>query len=157
MTLKCTAEEREKKWKELLDTPSGTILHDKTEDGLRFIIMRGPRALCAYVGIPLDHPLAGHYCEAVCVSAHGGLTFSSEGSGKYHPSGFYWYGWDYAHCGDYCFYYDPVPSQLRSRLGDKKWLVEDVEEDSWQTIYDFKKLMVLAEAIRNKAKVEGKV
>lgn len=135
-------------WEELKQQPSGTILHDEFGEGVRFIVMRGPGSLCAYVGIPIDHPLANQNYGDLPISAHGGLTYSSEGKGSW-PEGFYWYGWDYAHSGDYVFYNDDTPLSSKFYHGeDKKWLVKDVIDDSWETLYEFKKLLHLVEKIR---------
>jgi len=44
-----------------LDTakdPKGTIYLDEDLGDFRVLIMRGPTAMCAYVGVPLGHPLA---------------------------------------------------------------------------------------------------
>ena len=136
-------------WEEIKKSPKGAILHDEFDEGLRFIVMRGPSTLCAYVGVPEGHPLAGfNYAALPSVDAHGGLTFSKMGGGGW-PAGYYWYGWDYGHSGDYPFYYDEHPSLAPT--GGKKWLVEDVLEDKRATLYDFKHLMRLAEQIHEKA------
>lgn len=34
------------------------------------------------------------------LDAHGGITYSDAGNGKYLPKGFYWFGFDCAHSGD---------------------------------------------------------
>ena len=138
-------------WEEIRAKEVGTILHDEFDEGIRFIIMRGPGSLCAYIGIPLDHPLANKSYNDLSVSAHGGLTFAKKGEKGFFPEGFFWYGWDYAHSGDYCFYNDePCLSKFKfNHLKEKKWLIEDVIKDSWETKYDFKKLMKLAEEIKN--------
>ena len=116
---------------------------------IRFIVMRGSCSLWAYVGIPNEHPLAGHSYKDLPIRAHGGLTFGSKGDGekgKYRPRGFFWYGWDYSHSGDYAFFYDKDP--VFESIGDRRWLAEDVIEDSWGAIYDFKKLMRLTETTK---------
>jgi len=139
-------------WEQLMAKESGNILYDEFDEGIRFIIMRGPVSLCAYIGIPIAHPLAGHNYDDLPVCAHGGLTYSSEGKGAW-PEGYYWYGWDYAHSGDYCFYYDREPLVGRyDHSTDQKWLVEDVKEDSWSTLYDFKKLLRLTEKTKSNIK-----
>ena len=139
-------------WDEIKDAESGTIFHDVFDEGIRFIVMRGSCSLCAYVGIPLAHPLAYHDYDDLPIRAHGGLTFASEGRDRW-PEGFYWYGWDYSHSGDYPFYADRLPSNLRMAR-DMKWLVEDVIKDSWETIYDFKGLAKLAEGIKGRSLTE---
>jgi len=136
-------------WDELKHKAIGAILHDEFKDGVRFIVMRGPASLCAYLGVPSDHPLAGHNYDDLLVDCHGGLTFA--GSGENWPTGWYWYGWDYAHAGDYCFYYDEPPLAGNfDHSKEHKWLLAEVIQDSWSAIYDFKKLVRLAEVIRNR-------
>ena len=131
-------------WTELKATKSGTVLHNEFSDGVRFIVMRGPGSLTAYVGVPKDHPLAGmDYDSLPRIDCHGGLTYS--GIGKEWPKGFYWYGWDYAHSGDCAFYYDDLAPIFKG--SDKKWLVEDVIEDSYWAIQAFKKIVTLVEKI----------
>lgn len=136
-------------WEQLSEMPPGTKLVDRFDEGLRFVIVRGPASLCAYVGVPIDHPLAEFNYEWLPVRANGGLTYGKEGDGKYFPAGWYFYGWDYAHCGDYCFYddkYKDGPSK------DKKWLVEDVEGDAWDTLWDFRNLVKVVEGVATKTK-----
>lgn len=138
-------------WEQMLQDASGTIYEDWYEEGIRCIIQRGPSSLCAYVGVPLNHPLAGFEYEALPIRVHGGLTFSGKGESKYRPEGFYWYGWDYSHCDDYAFYYDTIPG-LSSHTDDKKWTVAEVKKEViFDAIYDFKKLVTIAEKISNKS------
>jgi hypothetical protein len=128
----------------------GFVFVDRFDEGVRFLILRGGVSLTAYVGVPESHPLAGFSYDDVPIECHGGLTFGDSGDGKFHPKGFYWYGWDYSHCGDFSFcdldrtYDRPVS------LDEKKWTVADVENDSWSAIWSFKKLMALAERCANK-------
>lgn len=124
----------------------GKIVHDSFEDGIRFIVMRGPSSWCGYVGVPLSHPLSGFHYDAIPVNAHGGLTFASEGKDVKDtswPKDFYWYGWDYAHCGDRCVF----DVERGTREDGKDWTLDEVVKDSWDTKYEFKKLMQLAEKI----------
>lgn len=133
-------------WEEICKMESGATLKDWVEDGIRCVIKRGPASLCAYLGVPVGHPLANNEAENLPLRVHGGLTFGKEGDGKYFPTGFYWYGWDYAHSGDYVFYYDEPPlSSKITHASDKKWLLQEVEQEVKSTVYDFKKLMELAE------------
>lgn len=140
-------------WEELCALPIGTILVDSYENEVRYIIMRGPASLCAYLGIPIDHPLAGMEYDALPFSVHGGLTFAKRGGEEWGgvdwPADMYWYGWDYAHCNDYTMFYDTLPALRESGLArdGKRWLVEDIQKEIWSATYDMKKLMVLAEHI----------
>lgn len=65
------------------------IVADWYEDGIRIVIMSLHSHFTAYVGMPLDHPISGKDYDDLPVSAHGGLTFSSAGSDKYLPVGYY--------------------------------------------------------------------
>lgn len=146
-------EEKYLTWKELVDMKPGTVLKDWFDEGVRCLILRGPSALCAYVGVPIDHPLAGFNYDDVPLRCHGGLTFSAKGDGSMRPKGFYWFGYDYGHCNDYAFYYnEPGGMVLESRGEDKKWMVKDVEDDMWSVVYDFKMLMKLSEQIHKTAR-----
>jgi len=124
---------------------------DKFDEGLRFIVLRGPFHPCAYVGIPEDHPLAGYDYEALPINAHGGLTYAAKGTGTYLPTGFYWYGWDYGHCDDYMISDTHSESYATVNETRTKWDAKSVESDSWTALYDFRKLMKLAEEITRKA------
>jgi len=113
------------------------LLHDETRDGVRFIVVQGPVCLCGYVGIPLDHPLAGKHYDDIDLPCHGGMTFSGEGTGEYLPKGFYWYGWDYGHAGNFM----NLPGGIGDRLGGRRWTVEEVVEDSREAISAFIQLV----------------
>ena len=72
-------------------------------EGIRWMILRHPTLghLSAYVGIPSGSPRAGIDQEKVPVAVHGGWTWGEEGDGVFRPAGWFWWGWDYAHLGDY--------------------------------------------------------
>lgn len=136
-------------WEELFQMEGGTIIKDWFDEGVRCLIIRGPNSLCAYVGVPIDHPLAGKDYDDVPLDCHGGLTFAGQGAGQPWPKGWYWYGWDYAHSGDYCFFYDKPPfiGSRYDHLDCKKWGIKDVIDDMWHSVYQFKKLMKLVEIL----------
>ena len=136
-----------KTWDEIKDLKSGDTIHDEYREGIRFIVLRGPSSLCAYVGVPESHPLAGFdYDDMPSIDCHGGLTFSSAGKDRW-PTGWWWYGWDYSHGGDYSFYYDDTPL---ARADDRKWLLDDVIKDSECAIDEFIKFCRFAERIKAK-------
>jgi hypothetical protein len=136
-----------KTFEELAKDKSGTIYEDWYEDGIRCLIMRGPGALCGYLGIPKDHPLAGRSYDDIPLQVHGGLTFSGEGD-SWRPKGFYWYGWDYGHVGDKSFYDLKYPPRIA--IEEKVWTVEEVKKEFWSVVYAFKKIMKLSEDIAAK-------
>ena len=89
---------------ELAELESGTILMEDSYRGIPWIIMRGPSHLCAYLGLPPNHPFANLNYYDISLSVHGGLTFGGLGDGKIYPSEYYWLGWDYGHFQDAAFY-----------------------------------------------------
>jgi len=134
-----------KTFEQLAEDAEGTVYVDRFEDGVRLVILRGPASLCAYLGIPLSHPLAGNSYDDLSIDCNGGFTYGAPG-GKITAldAKLYWWGWDHAHCGDKCFY------DLKYRLGvgrndEKGWTVEDVEKEVWKAVYDLKRLMAVAE------------
>lgn len=102
--------------------------------GFKCLILRHEHIghLCGYVGLPESHPWFGvgyNQCFLGCksedctwekhhpspekmINVHGGLTFSQMGEGKY-PEGYRWFGFDCAHCYDYC----PGMDELLTRFG----------------------------------------
>lgn len=138
---------------EVLEMEVGHIAADYYENSLRVIVMRGPASLCAYVGVPLSHPLAGHAYDDLPVAVHGGLTYSKKGEGDQLPEGFWWYGWDYAHSGDRCVhdYREYMLAKFPLREDEVEWTVDAVKKETWSVTYDFEKLMRLSEKIATKA------
>jgi hypothetical protein len=136
----------EKTFEEIAADESGTVYEDGYENGVRFLIMRGPGSLCAYMGVPNDHPMAGFgYDDLPGMEVHGGLTYSSEGkAGTSWPEGWFWYGWDYSHSGDKSFY-DLREDLFRRGNDDRAWTVADVRKQIWSATYDFAKLCRLSE------------
>lgn len=131
-----------KTWEEISKDKSGTIYKDWFDRGIRCLIVRGPGALCAYLGIPENHPLANKDYSDLPLAVHGGLTFAGTGEGVF------WYGWDYGHSGDYAFYYDEPPLIGRFDHSDeKKWTIEEIEKEVNEALWDFKRLVKLAENI----------
>jgi hypothetical protein len=133
-----------KTFEEMAQDESGTIYEDGYESGVRYIIMRGPVALCAYLGVPLDHPLANQPYDDIPLRVHGGLTFGEEGK-KPWPEGWFWYGWDYGHAGDKAFYYSG--DSVWGDLGGKEWTIPEVKDEIWWVALDFKRLMRLVERL----------
>lgn len=141
-----------KEW-DLLNHKTGYIAHDICQDGARIIVMRGPAAWCAYLGVPKDHPLAGLDYDDIPLDCHGGLTYASEGKGHW-PSDRYWYGWDYSHAGDKFGFDDPKAQAITEAFPqekEKQWTADEVKAEALQTMWDFKRLMRLAEKIIAKA------
>jgi hypothetical protein len=124
-------------------TPSGLIvspwrlLNTGLDNSLRLIIMRGPAGWCCYIGVPLDSPLAGlpYSGEMERFECHGGLTFAGPGDGIHRPEGWYYFGWDYAHSGDWTAYFDSIEESARS-YNVRKWtfgeVKSEIEADSLQ-------------------------
>lgn len=100
----------------------------------------------AYLGIPLDHPLADNSYDDLPVPCNGGLTFGQAGGkNELFPKGYYWYGWDNCHCDDISFYDVKERDLPDYKREHKAWTVKDVEEEIWYAVYTLKKLMRIAE------------
>lgn len=119
----------------------GHVFCDEFDEGVRFVILRGPGSLCAYVGIPSSHPLAGWEYDDLNIDCHGGLTYS--GSSVHGDGSTYWYGWDYNHSGDRGTYDRIFPSSFE----ETEWTPAMVYENSWSALYEFKRAVRLAEKI----------
>jgi hypothetical protein len=148
-----------KTFEECMKDQPGTRYADFYEDGIHVLVMRGPFSLCAYLGIPQGHPLAGFNYEDIPLRVHGGLTFGKEGDGDWRPAGEYWYGWDYAHAGDFAFYdlvYQNAIQKMTAkdhkwaRIKGHKWTPDEVIEEARNALYDFVKLVRWAETIARK-------
>lgn len=68
------------------------------------VVMRDMGHRCGYVGVNKDHPLYGAFYDDETISnldVHGGITYSSDGSGQYPiESDLWWFGFDCAHYMD---------------------------------------------------------
>lgn len=137
--------DRKGEWKKMVGDPPGTIYRDWMDAPFRCIIMRGPSCLCAYIGVPLNHVLAGKDPESMDIECHGGMNFADNGDGRLRPTGWYWFGWDYAHYGDYFFFYDTIPAlkefQEWHLREDHKWFPDEVYEEVIDVVNQFKKMM----------------
>jgi hypothetical protein len=131
-------------WREVADAEMGHVFYDAFDDGIRVMVLRGPAALCAYLGIPKAHPLAGFGYEDIPLRVHGGLTYSGSDI-KGAPSDFYWFGWDYAHSGDWCVYDDKYKTTYKD--DSHKWTVKEVVAEAKDAVWDFSKIVLLAERI----------
>ncbi len=78
-----------------------SFIEDDVHQGLRYIVLQGPFAVCGYVRVPPGHPDAAKEYDDIGVDVHGGLTFRCLDN-----EGFHWYGWDNGHYGEACE--DPV-------------------------------------------------
>lgn len=85
---------------------------------------------CGYVSVPKNHPFYGmSYLEIEDkIEVHGGLTFS----GKLHGFDGFWFGWDYAHAGDYT--YMPIYVSIT----DKRWTTQEVVDECLRVIEQFR-------------------
>ena len=128
----------------------GCVVKDWYENGVRRLIMniRGSH-FTQYVGIPENHPLAGFSYENLPIDCHGGLTFSSKGKKETKfPEGFWWYGWDYSHLGDYIAppkglekEFKEIEKKYPNKTPNKDWTLGEEMGDAFSAICDFKNLM----------------
>ena len=114
-----------------LDKPR--ILKEWEEMGLHCVVVTLGTHPCCYIGVPGDSPAVGFSYDDVTVSCHGGLTFS--GSLEGFRDGYYYYGWDYAHGGDYTDYSIMIPGFSRFSQG-VKYSVDDLAKDIKDVVED---------------------
>jgi hypothetical protein len=134
---------------DLNEVEKGTLLADWYEDGIRFVVL-AHFGFCAYLGVPVDHPLAGFGYDEMPLDCHGGLTFAYEGDGENRPKFFYFYGWDYSHAGDKTFSRTGLIESPYK--GDREWTLGEIKAEMKSASYDFKRLMKLAEVIKEAQK-----
>lgn len=101
----------------------------------RGLVLKGQPGYCAYIGVPESHWLAD--MEGLQFACHWGVTFRGPGGDGIRPEGWYWYGWDYQHAGDFLEFPEellaaaPEIAALIEGLnkGKKKWTQEEIEHD----------------------------
>lgn len=83
---------------------------------------------CGYVSVPKNHPFYGKKSWDIedRIEVHGGLTFS----GKLHGFDGLWFGWDYAHVGDFTFPF--------TMTGDKRWSTQEIVDECLRAIEQFR-------------------
>ncbi len=112
----------------------------KWEDGIfKCIIVRSFASLCAYIGIPAYHKINDIPNFEEGIECHWGITFNQlcDELGK----GYMWYGWDYAHSGDYSFYDFDLNSNYPITYKRKKWVVNDVEAEVKEVVLQIKEII----------------
>lgn len=120
---------------------------------LRGLILQGPFALCAYLGVPKDHWLAE--MQSVRFKCHFGVTFSDYGDGELRPADWFWYGWDYAHHTDRWVLPEEAPEELKQLAerihafapkprSQKAWTLEEVECDVIDAAMDLHEQLITA-------------
>lgn len=127
------------------------ILPFSLKQDFRLLIIRGPTATwCCYIGVSLSSPLSGLSYSDSPVSnfqCHGGLTFAGYGDDGIRPGGWYYFGWDYGHYGDWRDMprpYRPMPIQrlgeTRPWLADRKWTFGEVRQDIKEGVLRMKEI-----------------
>jgi hypothetical protein len=135
---------KEPTFDDLFEIPPGTILSTINNGLMKGMVMRNMFSLCAYIGIPMWHPLANLNYDDIPLEVHGGLTFGSKGDGEKWPSKFYWYGWDYGHYGDMSIYpLELMELILKYRENEHGWTVAEVEAELQEAMEQFKKLFYI--------------
>ena len=115
------------------------ILDEGIFEDYHYVILSYCSHPCAYVDIPKSHQFYMCDCNDVDVKVHGDLSYN--GSLEFvepHNSGFY-FGWDYAHCCDFCanmmrFY--PNPKEYEGT--HKHWTTKEIFNDVRSVIMQIK-------------------
>ena len=103
----------------------------------RALVVEGPMSLTAYVGVPIEHPLADQNYDDVPLDVHGGLTHGAPGDQVHRPLGWYWYGWDYAHAGDLT----KLSAWYGRDLGEHDWTIREVAAHTIDAMRQLRALM----------------
>jgi len=115
---------------DLTKLETGTLVYDMVKDGFRLLIMRGPAGWCCYIGVPTHSPLARLEYDDPALSdfdCHGGLTFSNDGDDVWRPAGWWYFGWDYGHAGDWSPIYDEAGINALSAF--HKWKFSEIKAE----------------------------
>ena len=119
---------------------NGTLVYDIIREGYRLLIMRGPAGWCCYIGVPLDSPLARmDYSDDVLsgFECHGGLTYANDGDDVWRPTGWWYFGWDYGHAGDW----SPIIGYASAfHTGEKKWKFSEIKAEMESAFTQMKEL-----------------
>lgn len=98
------------------------VLLSGYRQGIQYKILDLGSHPTAYIGFPKESKFVNKdYDELYSINVHGGLTYSKWGDGRVLPSSYYWFGWDYAHLGDYYAIEDSSYSD-----DGKKWTTEEI-------------------------------
>jgi hypothetical protein len=125
----------------VLNTKPGTVFYTEQIDGGpgEFVILRGTGSMCAYLTLPMNHPVVATRFEPNC---HGGMTFDAP---MLRTRGRRWgWGWDYGHAGDAFLFYPAkaqaffesihektkLPFSNTGFFPEREWLPLDVWADS---------------------------
>ena len=129
-----------KKARDFTSNRKAVVVDDFFQEGIRCLILSLGSHFTAYLGIPIEHPYSGKDYDNVPLSVHGGLTFSSKGEkDTIYPDGFWWYGWDYAHLGDY--YFSAISGFDEVQGEDNDWTFGEVKKEVIEAAKEFNKLI----------------
>lgn len=109
--------------------------------GFHFVIVSYGTHPCAYVEMTdtqwnfLDYDVLEDK-----INCHGGLTFAGDLTHIREDLTGWFFGWDYAHAGDYMGY--DILFNFKSRYEDKKWTTEEILEDVFNVIEQIRQLEV---------------
>ena len=113
------------------------VLYEGNYKGYNFYIISYQAHPCAYVEVPKGHRWykvnyndIGHDIEC-----HGGLTFSDNLDHVIGDKERWFFGWDYAHAGDYEAFYEETSFEIFK--GDKQWTTEEIFEEVQNVIDQF--------------------
>lgn len=104
------------------------VLANGTYKGYEFVILNLGTHPTAYVKVPIAHQFHGKNYENVEIEVHGGLTYSDSTLRiRNDDLKGWWFGWDYAHFGDYLGYEEIYLKEFNSNA--KKWTTKEIYED----------------------------
>ena len=117
-----------KKMEYQMRLPGYETLAEGKDGGYKWKVLSLGSHPCGYVSVPKNHPFYGksYWDIGDKIEVHGGLTFS----GKLHGFEGLWFGWDYAHAGDFTFPF--------TMTGDKRWSTQEIVDECLRAIEQFR-------------------
>ena len=92
---------------------------------------------CAYLGVSSRHKIYGKNEEKLALNVHGGLTYGEVGNGNPFSKYRYWFGWDYAHSGDFLGF---DIGHKHFGKNDKKWTYPEILKHVLEAIKEIEAL-----------------
>ena len=123
------------------DIKKPIILDSGIYQGRKYAIVNLGTHPTAYVSLTEDEEnFSTDYNDYGCINVHGDFTYCD--TSYWNDDDSIYIGWDYAHCCDYCSYYEKANTPLRN---NKKWTTQEILEDVHYVINQMDNCEIIAE------------
>ncbi len=110
------------------------VLLDEVMNGHRVVILNLGTHPCSYIAIPKNSHLYGMDYDKIPVSCHGGWTYGSDKLLSVPSRNCWWFGWDYAHAGDFSGYHNGLNQD------EHRWTIKELRDEAWIVSYKIMEL-----------------